>query len=62
MHWIDFNNFNVLEVCSVQLYYLGSIGLGLGVGRYSIFNDSDQDQGQKNLIGKSPVEMKNKVR
>ncbi len=25
IHWFDFNNFNVFEVCTVQLYYIGSI-------------------------------------
>lgn len=42
---------SVLEVCTVQLHYLGTcntiIGLGLGISRYSILNDSNQDQTKK---------------
>ncbi len=30
IHWIDFNNFNVVEVCTVQLNYLGKYEYGIG--------------------------------
>ncbi len=30
IHWIDFNNFNVLGVCTVQLYYLGKYKYRIG--------------------------------
>lgn len=42
--WIDFNNFKVLQVCSVHLNYLGkrSVGLGLRISRYSVLNDLNQ--------------------
>lgn len=31
IHWIDFNNFNVLEVCTMELYSLGITSIGSGL-------------------------------
>ncbi len=38
IHWMDINNFSVVEVCPVQLYYLGKYKYRIGTWYRQIFN------------------------
>ncbi len=38
VHWVDFNNFNVLEVCTMQLYFLGKYKYRIEILYWQILN------------------------
>ena len=49
IHWIDFNNFNIVEVCTVQLYYQGKYIRKYGTRYQQKLNKVGSGSGAKKL-------------